>query len=81
MPKTKVSTVPNTKTLHAILEEFQETLRHAERGMKRVLSLNPQSEAYWDELTKLHPVLTTTESSAKSIQEEIESLIEQFPED
>ena len=81
MPKMTVSTGPNTKTLHAILEEYQETLRDAERSLKRVLSLNPQSEAYWDELTKLHPVLTTTESSAKSIQEEIESLIDQLPED
>ena len=81
MPKMTVSTGPNTKTLHAILEEYQETLRDAERSLKRVLSLNPQSEAYWDELTKLHPVLTTTESSAKSIQEEIESLIDRLPED
>ncbi len=81
MAKAKVSTLPDTKTLHAILEEYQDTLREAASGMKKVLSLNPQSEAYWDELTKLHSVLTTAESSAKSTQEEIESLIDRLPED
>jgi len=81
MPKAKVSTIPNTKTLHTILEEYQETLREADRSLKKVLSLNPESEAYWDELTKLHPILTTMESSANSIQEEIENLIDQLPED
>ncbi len=81
MPKAKVSTVPSTKTLHAFLEEYQETLREAERGLKKVLSLNPQSGAYWDELTKLHPILTMAESSAHSIQEEIENLIDELPED
>ena len=81
MAKTKASTIPNTTNLHAFLEEYQDTLREAESGMKRVLSLDPRSEAYWDELAKLHPVLTLAESSAKSIQEEIESLVDQLPED
>jgi len=45
MPKAKVSTIPNTKTLHTILEEYQETLRDTDRSLKKVLSLNPESEA------------------------------------
>jgi len=81
MSKAKNLAVPDTKTLHAFLEEFHETLGEAERGLKNVLSLSPQNEAYWDELAKLHPILTTVESSANTIQAEVEKLIDQLPED
>jgi hypothetical protein len=81
MAKSKVSAVPDTRTLHAFLEELRETLGEAERGLNKVLSLDPRTETYWDELARLHPVLTTMESSAQTIQAEVENLVDQLPED
>jgi hypothetical protein len=73
--------MPDTKTLRAFLEELRETLGEAERSLNKVLSLDPQNEAFWNELAKLHPALTLMESSAGSIQTEIENLVDQLPED
>jgi predicted nuclease with TOPRIM domain len=81
MAKERVVTAPSTETLEALLQDFDETLREVERGLKKVLSRKAQSEAYWDELTKLHPLLTLVESQSNSLQEEIESLIDRLPED
>ena len=81
MPKTKSPTVPNTHTLQLLMEEYLGMLRDAERGVKKVLSLSPQKEEFWDELTSLHPLLTLVEGRSNGIQEEIEDLIDQLPED
>jgi hypothetical protein len=81
MPRPKASAIPDTHTLQVIMEEYLEMLREAERGVKKVLSLDPNKEAFWDELSELYPHLTWVESRSSSIQEEIEDLIDELPED
>ena len=81
MPKTKAHTVPDVHLLTALMEEYQQTLREAERGVKKVLSLNPQKEEFWDALTDVAPQISMIEGRSDSIWEEIVSLIDQLPED
>ncbi len=81
MPRAKTATIPDTHVLRVLMEEYQEMLRDAERGVKKALSLNPQKEDFWDELSDLYPVLTMVESRSNSLQDEIEDLTDQLPED
>jgi hypothetical protein len=81
MAKSKVSAPPNTRTLLAMMEEYGQMLRDAERGVKKVLPIDPQKEEFWDGLSDLHPLLTLIESRSTGIVEEIEKLIDQLPED
>jgi len=79
MSKPKAPAVPNTHSLRVLMEEYREMLRDAERGVGRILALDPQNESFWDELSDLHPTLTLVESRSKGIVEEIEDLIDQLP--
>jgi len=81
MPKAKTPAVPDTHVLRGLMEEYLDMLREAERGVKKVLSLNPDKEEFWDALTDLDPQVTMIEARSKSIQEETDDLIEQLPED
>ena len=56
-------------------------LREAERRAKKVLTLNPEKEEFWDGSSSLYPLLTEVEARPQSIREEIEELIDQLPED
>ena len=79
--KTKAAAVPDTHVLRVLMEEYLEMLRDAERGVKKVLSLDPQSEEFWDALSDLDPQVTMIEARSKSIQEESLDLLDQLPED
>jgi hypothetical protein len=81
MPKPKAPAVPNTHTLRVLMEEYREMLRDAERGVGKVLALDPQNKDFWDAISDLHPTLTLVESRSKGIVEEIEGLIDQLPDD
>ncbi len=81
MPKLKAPSVPNTHTLRVLMEEYLQMLRDAERGVKKVLSLDPKKEEFWDELSELDPLLTLVESRSQSILEESLDLVDQLPED
>ncbi len=81
MPRAKASATPNTKTLLGLMQEYQEMLRDAERGVKKVLTLNPETEKFWDALTDVAPLISLVESRSNSIWEEIVDLIDQLPED
>lgn len=81
MRKAKVASLPNTSTLTGLLEEYQEMLREAQRRVKKALTLDGSDEAFWEELTRLSPLLTMVEARSSGIQEEIDKLIEELPED
>ncbi len=81
MPRAKAPAVPDTHVLKGLTEEYQEMLRDAEREVKKVLALNPQTEKFWDELTTVAPFITMVGDRSNSIWEEIVDLIDQLPED
>jgi len=81
MPRSKAPAIPNTNTLRVLLEEYLEMLHDAERGTKKVLSLDPSKEDFWDALSDLDPLLTLVESRSNSLQEESLDLVDQLPED
>jgi hypothetical protein len=81
VPMAKTTTVPDTHTLKVLVQEYLDTLKEAERGIKKLLSLDPHEEAYWDQLSELDPTITLIESSSGSIREVIDDLIDQLPED
>ena len=63
------------------MQEYQEMLREAERGVKKVLALDPQTEAFWDQLDEATPLITMVGDRSNSIWEEVLDLIDQLPED
>ena len=77
----KTTTIPDTHVLKVLAQEYRQMLAEAERGIKRLLSLDPQEEAFWDQLSELDPTITLIESRSNSIHEEIDRLIDQLPED
>jgi len=81
MPKSKTPAIPDTQTLRVLLEEYQEMLRDAERGVKKLLALDPNKEEFWDALSELDPLFTLIESRSNSLQEESLDLLDQLPED
>lgn len=81
MPKAKTSAVPDTGTLRVLMEEYLEMLRDAERGVKKVLNLDPKNEEFWDALSDLDPLITLIGSRSESIWEESLDLVDQLPED
>jgi hypothetical protein len=79
--KTKAATVPDTHVLRGLMEEYLEMLRDAERGVRKVLALDPRKEEFWDALADLDPQITMIEARSKSIQEESLDLVDQLPDD
>jgi hypothetical protein len=56
-------------------------LAEAQRGIERLLSLDPRGEEYWDQLSDLDATITLIESRSNSIHEEIDTLVDQLPDD
>jgi predicted nucleic acid-binding Zn-ribbon protein len=81
MTKPKTPSVPDVHVLRGLMEEYLEMLQEAERAGKRVLSLSTEKEEFWDQLTELASRLSMIEARSNSIQEEIDDLIDQLPED
>jgi len=81
MPKAKTATVPDVRLLKDFMEEYQDMMRDAQQGVKRVLALNPQSEKFWDELTDVATKISLVGSRSNTLWDEIVRLIDQLPED
>jgi hypothetical protein len=80
-PETKAPAIPDVHVLTRLVEEYQEMLREAERGVKKVLALNPQTEKFRDELTNVAPHFSLVGDRLNTTWEEITDLIDQLPED
>jgi hypothetical protein len=72
--------MPDVHVLRVLAQEYQQMLVEAERGIKKLLSLDPETEEFWDQLSELDPKITLIESRSNSIHEEIDELIDQLPE-
>ena len=81
MAKAKTTTIPDTHVLKVLVSEYQQMLAEAQRGLTNLLSLDPQTEEFWDQLSELDPTITLIESRSNSLHEEIDDLIDQLPED
>jgi hypothetical protein len=81
MARTKALTIPDTHVLMRLMEEYVEMLREAEKAVKRLLTLNPQKEEFWDELSEHAADISMVEIRSKTIVEEIDDLINRLPED
>ncbi|HEX5412480.1 MAG TPA: hypothetical protein VFZ27_11550 [Terriglobia bacterium] len=81
MAKAKTPTVPNTHVLKVLAEEYLEMLDEARRDVKKLLMLDPEKEEFWDHLSEIEANITLIGSRSESIHEEIETLIDQLPDD
>jgi hypothetical protein len=77
----KTTTLPDTHVLKVLAQEYQQMLTQAQRGIERLLSLDPHEEAFWNQLSDLDPIVTLIESRSNSIHQEIDELVDQLPED
>jgi len=81
MPKVKAPAIPDTHVLKRLMEDYLEMLRETEKIVKRVLTLNPQEEEFWDQLSEHAAEISMVEIRSKTIVEEIDQLIDRLPED
>jgi hypothetical protein len=81
MPKAKAATIPDVRTLKEFMEEYQDMMREAQQGVKKVLALNPQTEKFWDELTDVATKISWVGSRSETLWDEIVRLIDELPED
>ena len=81
MPKAKAAPTPDVRVLKDFMEEYQDMMRDAQQGVKRVLALNPQTEKFWDELTDVATKISLVGNRSDTLWEEIVRLIDQLPED
>ena len=81
MPKTKAVTVPDVHVLKDFMEEYEDMMRDAQEGVKRVLALSPQTEKFWDELTDVATKISLVGSRSDTLWEEIVRLIDELPDD
>ena len=79
--RARATTIPDTHVLKILAQEYQQILVEALDGIKHLLSLDPQQEEFWDQLSELDPTITLIESKSNSIHEEIDDLVDQLPED
>jgi hypothetical protein len=81
MPKTKAATIPDVRVLRDFMEEYQDMLRDAQQGVRRVLALNPQTEKFWDELTDVATKISLVANRSDTLWGEIVRLVDELPED
>ena len=81
MPKTKAPSVPDTRVLKRLMEEYLEMLRETERVVKKALVLNPEKEEFWDHVSEHAAEISMLGIRSNTIVEEIDDLIDQLPED
>jgi len=81
MPKLKTSALPNTRVLNRLLEEYGEMLGETEKLVKKILSLDPRQEEYWDALADHAAEISMLGIRSNTIVEEIDDLIDRLPED
>jgi hypothetical protein len=63
------------------MEEYQDMMRDAQQGVKRVLALHPETEKFWDELTGVATKISLVGDRSDTLWEEIVRLIDELPED
>jgi hypothetical protein len=81
MAKAKAPTVPDTEVLKGLMEDYQEMLRDAEKVVRKALTLDPQTEEFWDYVSEHAAEIFWVGLRSNSIVEEIDDLIDQLPED
>jgi hexokinase len=81
MSRTKAPVIPDTHVLKRLMEEYVEMLRETERTVKKVLTLNPETEEFWDQVSEHAADISMVGIRSTTIVEEIDSLIDQLPED
>ena len=81
MPKAKAATIPDVRTLKEFMEEYQDMMRDAQQGVRKVLTLNPQTEKFWDELTDVATKISVVGDRSATLWEEIVRLIDELPDD
>jgi hypothetical protein len=81
MPHAKAPAIPDTHVLRRLMEEYLEMLRDTERTVKKVLTLDPQTEEFWDQVSEHAADISMVGIRSTTIVEEIDSLIDQLPED
>ncbi len=81
MPKAETAAYPDTATLRMFIKEYAQMLREAERATKKILSLDPRTERFWDTLSESAAVFTMVRARSGTVEEEIDNLIDQLPED
>ena len=81
MPKVKTPALPNTRTLNRLLEDYEEMLGQTERLVKKIRSLDPRREEYWDTLAEHAAEISMLGIRSNTIVEEIDDLIDRLPED
>jgi hypothetical protein len=79
--KSKSTTIPDVHVLRVLAQEYRRMLAEADRRIERLLTLDPEKEEFWDQISELDPIVTLIESRSNSIHEEIDDLIDQLPED
>ena len=81
MSYTKAPAIPDTHVLKRLMEEYVEMLRDTEKTVKKVLTLDPQAEEFWDHISEHAADISMVGIRSTTIVEEIDSLIDQLPED
>ncbi|HET7101888.1 MAG TPA: hypothetical protein VFJ52_12115 [Terriglobia bacterium] len=81
MARPKTSSLPDTHVLNRLLEEYSEMLGETQRLVKKILSLDPHREEYWDTLSEHAAEISMLGIRSGSIVEEIDELIDQLPDD
>ena len=79
--RAKVVIIPDVALLKDFMEEYQDMMREAQQGVKRVMALNPHSEKFWDELTDVATKISLLGSRSETLWEEIIRLIDELPDD
>jgi hypothetical protein len=81
MPGTKAPPIPDTHVLERLMQEYVGMLRETEKAVKSILALNPETEDFWDRLSEHAADISMIGIRSTTIVEEIDSLIDQLPED
>jgi len=81
MSHPKAPAIPDTHVLKRLMEEYVEMLRETERTVKKVLTLDPQGEEFWDQISEHAADISMVGIRSTTIVEEIDNLIDQLPED
>jgi hypothetical protein len=81
MPKTKALAIPDIHVLKRLMEEYVAMLRETEKAVRKILTLNPRSEEFWDQLSDHAAEISMVEIRSKTIVEEIDDLIDKQPAD
>lgn len=81
MGKAKLSTVPDTHVLRVLAEEYLGMLEQARQDVQKLLTHDPQKEEFWNHLSEIEANITLIGSRSESIHEEIDTLIDQLPDD